>query len=163
VKSAVGFDSVRGDRVTVVGVPFARPEVIPEEPVLAPTMIEKVRVNQPLILNVGALVMAFVIGFMALRSMRTTTPQLAAAGAGTEALAAGPGYQAALPQAERFDFTALPSGPSQEVHDGSRVVQMTPELAALQANQETKHRVTNTVDQQPEVAAKLIRAWMKEA
>lgn len=165
VKSAVGFDSARGDRVTVVGVPFARPEVIPEVAPPAPTIIEKIQVNQPLILNVGALVMAFVIGFMALRSMRAPAgvPALAAAGAASAALAAGSYQQGALPQPDRFDYAALPSGPQQEVHDASRVIQMTPELAALQANQETKHRVTNTVDQQPEVAAKLIRAWMKEA
>ena len=40
---------------------------------------------------------------------------------------------------------------------------MLPELAALQANQETKIRVASTVDQQPEVASKMMKAWLKEA
>ncbi|MCC6316063.1 MAG: flagellar M-ring protein FliF [Gemmatimonadaceae bacterium] len=163
VRSAVGYDSTRGDRITVVSVPFARPEVVAEPAPPAPTLIERVQVNQGLILNSGALVFAFVIGFMALRSMRAPANATAlAAATGAAALPTGAGYApAAIAAPERFDYAALPSGP--EVHDGPRSMTMTPELAALQANQETKHRVATTVDQQPEVAAKLIRAWMKEA
>jgi flagellar biosynthesis/type III secretory pathway M-ring protein FliF/YscJ len=58
---------------------------------------------------------------------------------------------------ERFD-----GGPA-TVEEPARTVRMLPELAAMQANQETKNRVANTVEQQPDVAAKLVRAWMKEA
>ena len=54
-------------------------------------------------------------------------------------------------------------GESGDRSDPTRGVTMSPELVALQANQETKHRVANTVEQQPEVATKLIRAWMKES
>jgi flagellar biosynthesis/type III secretory pathway M-ring protein FliF/YscJ len=39
---------------------------------------------------------------------------------------------------------------------------MLPEIAAMQANSETKNRVGATVNQQPDVAAKLVRAWMRE-
>jgi flagellar biosynthesis/type III secretory pathway M-ring protein FliF/YscJ len=62
---------------------------------------------------------------------------------------------------DRYDAMALPPAP--EVEDPSRATRMLPELAAMQANQETKMRVSATVEQQPETAAKLVRAWMKEA
>ena len=164
VRSAVGYDSARGDRISVVSVAFARAEATPDAPIPAPTLIQKVQANQSLILNTAALVFAFVIGFLALKSMKVTgaPPALAAAGGGGGmALPAGT-MHAALPSPERFDIAALPAGASQEVLDPSRLVSMTPELAAMQANQETKNRVVMTVDQQPEVAAKLVRAWMKE-
>ena len=163
VRSAVGFDSARGDRITVVSVQFARPAKVADVPVVAPTLLQKVQSNQAIILNAAALVFAFMIGFLALKSMRApavSSALAAAGGSGGAALSAGAGY-AALSAPERYEM-ALTSGASAPVADHSRLLTMTPELAALQANQETKHRVTSTVEQQPEVAAKLVRAWMKE-
>lgn len=172
VRTAVGFDSARGDLVHVIAVQFPRPVVTAAPVDAGPTLLQKVQGSQGLILNVAALVMAFVIGFLALKAMKATSlpraagTALAAAGAGG-AIGAFPHPMRdeapyALPApAERFDAGALRAGAA-EVHDESRHVQMTPELAALQANQETKHRVIATVDHQPEIATKLIRAWMKE-
>lgn len=170
VRTAVGFDSARGDRVSVVSVAFPRPEPLPVAAEPAPTIIQRVQGNQTLILNVAALVFAFVIGFMALKSIRKLAPPAgqpalagATAGGGAGALMApaNPTYSpdASLPPGERFDLAALPSAAS----DVDPRQMMTPELAALQANQESKNRVMATVDQQPEIAAKMIRAWMKEA
>ncbi len=157
VRSAVGYDAARGDQVSVVSVPFAIPavEAAPIEP--APTVLQKVQQNQPLILNSVALVFAFVIGFMALKSLRAPAPS-AVARANTLPNATA---HHQLPPTPRIDSTALPAG-APEVEEPSRAVTMLPELAALQANQETKGRVATTVSQQPEVAAKLMRAWMKE-
>ena len=163
VRSAVGFDSLRGDRLTVLSVPFALPPKMAEEVADAPTVIQRVREYQPLILNTGALLFAFIIGFLALKSMRTAAPPAAltsGSSGGTFALPAAGGYSGATHPAERYDVPALAAG---DRSDPTRVLTMSPELAALQANQETKHRVANTVEQQPEVATKLIRAWMKEA
>jgi flagellar M-ring protein FliF len=143
VKSAVGYDSTRGDMVSVVSVPFAipvKPTVVPE---VAPTMVERVRENQSLILNALALVLAFVIGFLALRSLRAPAakPLAQLAGASNAAAALAPGTDMG------------------EMRAGMRSM---PELVAQQANVETRNRVTTTVEQQPEIAAKLVRAWMKE-
>ena len=154
VRSAVGFDSARGDQVSVVSVPFALPvvEATPEE---APvTVIQKVQQNQSLILNALALVFAFVIGFMALKSLRN--PPRAAAALPRHA----PTAQLAAASHERYEAPALPA--AVPVQDEARALRMLPELALMQANQETKQRVSATVQQQPEVASKLMRAWMKE-
>ena len=118
-------------------------------------MLEKVQQNQTLILNASALVFAFVIGFMSLKSLRAST-KLA------EQPALSASAQMHLPSIERFDSSALHSGES-GVEDPSRAVKMLPELAALQANQETKQRVATTVEKQPEIATKMMKAWLKEA
>lgn len=151
VRSAVGFDSTRGDQVSVVSVPFTMPVVPAVIPEPAPTMIEKVRENQSLYLNGAALIFAFMIGFLALRSVKQTRNiSKSTALATTHPPATAPGmmsHQAPMPMIE----------------DAPMAPRMVPELAAMQANAETRNRVTATVDQQPDRAAKLARAWMKEA
>jgi flagellar M-ring protein FliF len=156
VRNAVGFDPARGDQVSVVSVPFA----IPALPVAAveppPTTLQRVQENQTLILNSAALVLAFVIGFMALRSLKSSvTPAAALPSPATASTAMQ------LRGFDRFETPSFPPAP--DVEDPSRATRMLPELAAMQANQETKIRVSATVEQQPETAAKLVRAWMKEA
>jgi len=155
VRNAVGFDAARGDQVSVVSVPFAIP-AIPVPPVeTPPTTLQKVQQNQTLILNAAALLFAFVIGFMSLRSLRASTKSAAPTPLSASA-------QLQLPTVERFDTASLPSA-DPSVEDPSRAVRMLPELAALQANQETKQRVAMTVDKQPEIATKMMKAWLKEA
>lgn len=156
VRSAVGYDAARGDQVSVVSVPFALPALVAAPIEAPPTVLQKVQQNQSLILNAAALLFAFVIGFMAIRSMRTPpvpaeVPRLSASA------------QMDMDAVQRFDTASLPSADAADVEDPSRSVRMLPELAALQANQETKQRVASTVEQQPEVATKLVRAWLKEA
>jgi flagellar M-ring protein FliF len=156
VRNAVGFDSARGDQVSVVSVPFAVPTLPAPVTEPAPTTLQQVQQHQGLILNSAALVLAFVIGFMALRSLKATATPAAALPPATSATA-----QLQLPGIERLEGAPLPPAP--DVEDPSRATRMLPELAAMQANQETKLRVSATVERQPETAAKLVRAWMKEA
>lgn len=151
VRSAVGFDSTRGDVVSVVSVPFTLPTVAPVEVEPPPTLAQRVRQNESLYLNAAALIFAFVIGFMALRSLKQ--PRLAGRGApaaSAQLAAAGSGMPALLAPAPAVEHSHL-------------APRMVPELAAMQANADTRNRVTATVDQQPDVAAKLVRAWMKES
>jgi flagellar M-ring protein FliF len=173
VRAAVGFDSTRGDVVRVISVQFPRAVAAAAVPDEGPTLLQRVQSSQGLILNVVALVMAFVIGFLSLKAMKAASVSRAAGTALAAAGAAGVGNALpapylrdeasyALPSAPRFDPAALRAGSAGTLSDDPRHVQMTPELAALQANQETKNRVIATVDQQPEIATKLIRAWMKE-
>jgi flagellar M-ring protein FliF len=152
VRSAVGFDSTRGDQISVISVPFAIPASIPVPVEVPPTLLQRVEQNQRLVLNSLALLFAFVIGFVALRSMRAPKPSAKALALQQQQM------QLQLAAADRFEPTT-----SHAVEEPARVVRMLPELAAMQANQETRHRVSSTVEQQPEVAAKLVRAWMKES
>lgn len=155
VRSAVGFDSTRGDQVSVISVPFAAPALPAPIAAPAPSLVERVEQYQSLVLNVGALLLAFAIGFMALRSLRSSPVP---AGALPNAPAG-----ALLAASTRFDTGALSSGEPAGIEEPVRAVQMLPELAAMQANQETRGRVARTVADQPVVAAKLVRAWMKES
>ncbi|MEP7343996.1 MAG: flagellar basal-body MS-ring/collar protein FliF [Gemmatimonadaceae bacterium] len=151
VRSAVGFDSTRGDQVSVVSVPFTLPVIPVVAPQAAPTLIERVQENQSLYLNGAALLFAFVIGFLALRSVKQS--QRLSRGTAlttTQQMALAPGnaaHQAMMPMVE----------------EESLAPRMVPELAAMQANGETRNRVAATVGQQPDLAAKMARAWMKEA
>jgi flagellar M-ring protein FliF len=139
VRGAVGFDSARGDLVSVVSVPFAAtvpPAAIPEP--AAPTAIETVREYQPLIVRVGAIVMAFVLGLLMLRASKSSAISMRAPAA-LDGADAGTRSVPAESQASRL-------------------------LAdAAQTSSEARRRVGVTVNQQPDMAAKVVRAWMKEA
>ncbi|MBV6521237.1 MAG: hypothetical protein MNPFHGCM_01370 [Gemmatimonadaceae bacterium] len=150
VRNAVGFDPARGDQLSVVSVPFTMPPLPAPVPEPAPTLVERVRENESLYLNGAALLFAFIIGFLALRSVRQTRSHARS----TAVVPASPSVPApALPG-------HAPATPM--IEEAALAPRMVPELAAMQANADTRNRVTATVDQQPEVAAKLVRAWMKE-
>jgi flagellar M-ring protein FliF len=136
VRTAVGFDSTRGDVVSVVSVPFTMPAPAPADPVTKTTVLTKVREYEKPVLNVLALALAFVIALLALRSLRA--PVEATAAAAQPALAAAP---AAAPGGE------LP-----------RVIQE----RAIPAPVAMRERVVASVEEQPDVAARLLKSWMKE-
>jgi flagellar M-ring protein FliF len=144
VRRAVGFDSVRGDQVSVVSIPFVVPAPPVAEPEAPATPLETVRENQSLIVRVVAVLFAFVLGIMTLRAARP-----AAAHARSAELSP------AAPATPRI-------APAQPPAPEPVPARMLPEIAAMQANAETKNRVGATVTQQPDVAAKLVRAWMRE-
>lgn len=146
VRSAVGFDSTRGDQVSVVSVPFALAALPTIEPVIPTSALETVRENQSIIVRVAGLLFAFILGLITLRASK---PRQAPVAARTTELAAAP------TGAPRVPAPAAPPEPA-------AAPRMLPEIAAMQANAETKNRVGATVNQQPDVAAKLVRAWMRE-
>lgn len=151
VRSAVGYDSTRGDQVSVVSVPFAvaaLPVPAPEPPTSA---IQTVRDNQSLIVRVAAVLFAFILGLIALRAARPV---------GGRSTARSP-EQLTAPAPSGAPRVAAPVA-AQAAPEPAPTPRMLPEIAAMQANAETKHRVGATVNQQPDVAAKLVRAWMRE-
>jgi flagellar M-ring protein FliF len=138
VRSAVGFDSARGDVVSVVSVPFTIPVPAAPEPEVKTNILTKVREYEKPVLNIVALALAFVIALLALRSLRAPATAAAEQASGHPSLAAAP---AGAP--------------------GGELPRMTPERA-LPANAMMRDRVVATVEEQPEVAARLLRSWMKE-
>jgi flagellar M-ring protein FliF len=138
VRSAVGFDSTRGDVVSVVSVPFTIPVPAAPAPEVKTNVLTKVREYEKPVLNVMALALAFVIALMALRSLRTPVTVAAEQAAGQPTLAAAP---ASAPGGE------LPRGIPERALPASTVI---------------RERVAATVEEQPEVAARLLRSWMKE-
>jgi hypothetical protein len=97
-----------------------------------PGLVERVQNYERLILNVAALALAFVIAFMALRSMKRVAsgaPQSAPALAGAAS--------------------------------GSRGVESA--TRPMMAAPDSRARVIASVEQHPDAAAKLARAWLKES
>lgn len=146
VRNAVGYDSTRGDQVSVVSVPFAVPVISAAEPEPSRSAIQTVRENQSLILRTTAVMLAFILGLITLRAARPV-------GGDTTSPAPGP-----LTAPTGAALMATASSTTEQVPTG----RMLPEVAAMQANAETRNRVSATVNQQPDVAAKLVRAWMRE-
>ncbi len=137
VRTAVGFDSSRGDVVSVVSVPFTVPPPAVAQPETKPPVITRIREYEKPVLNVLALALAFVIALLALRSLRAPAQAAVEAGAAQEALA------------------AVPAGASGELP------RTLPERA-IPASTQMRERIVATVEDQPEVAARLLKSWMKE-
>lgn len=132
VRHAVGYDSTRGDLVSVVGVPFATESApVGAEVPTPPGLVERVRDNERLILNVAALALAFVIAFMALRSLKRLAPP------------------------------ATPAAPVVAAGAGTRTLDAS--TRPIVSPPDSRARVLAAVEQHPEAAAKLARAWLKES
>ncbi|MHB1223547.1 MAG: flagellar basal-body MS-ring/collar protein FliF [Gemmatimonadaceae bacterium] len=140
VRSAVGFDSLRGDVVNVVSMPFA-PSIDMDAPDAVPTLLDRVTEARQSLLGALGLMLAFVVAVLILRALRTT-PTLAAPTV-QATLAAGDDDVADVPQV-RTQRTAVlePRAPS--------------------ATMVLRDQILAGVDQNPEVAVRLVRSWMKE-
>ncbi|HEX5580236.1 MAG TPA: flagellar basal-body MS-ring/collar protein FliF [Gemmatimonadaceae bacterium] len=146
VRSAVGFDSARGDVVSVVAMPFA-PTLDLARPEPAPTMWERVDEVQKPALGALGLLLAAVVALVAIRSLRV--PALPA-GVGAPTLAAA-GAAGALPEgATAAAALAEPARPA--------VLEPRPPSPA----QLMREQVVAGVEQNPDVAVRLVRSWMKD-
>jgi flagellar M-ring protein FliF len=138
VRTAVGFDSARGDVVSVVSVPFTLVPPPIAEPIIQTSVLTKVREYEKPVLNVLALALAFVIAMLALRSLKSPATTASLQSGAQPALAAAP---ASAPGGE------LPRMMPERQIAGSAVI---------------RDRVVATIEEQPDVAARLLRSWMKE-
>ncbi len=133
VRTAVGLDSARGDQVSVVSIPFEEAAPVAIE---APKrdIVQTVQDVQRPVVGLLGLALAFVVAFMSLKAMKR--PEFAA--------------QAPMMSLPRTDVTAehqyIPA----------------PAMVAPIANV-IRDRVAATIEQQPDVAARLVRAWVKES
>lgn len=147
VRSAVGFDSLRGDVVNVVSMPFAPAiDLHASEPV--PTLIDRVTEARQSLLGALGLVMAFILAVLFIRAMRPA-----------------PALPAPLPQ------PALAAGSAMaQVEDGEEAVPaerpepVRPAILdrAPSATMVLRDQILAGVDQNPDVAVRLVRSWMKE-
>jgi flagellar biosynthesis/type III secretory pathway M-ring protein FliF/YscJ len=115
------------------------PAPAPPEPVTKTTVLTKVHEYEKPVLNVMALALAFVIALLALRSLR--------------APAEAPAEQTAQPQPA---LAAAPAGAP-----GGELPRAIPDRA-IAAPAGMRERVVASVEEQPEVAARLLKSWMKE-
>ena len=134
VRSAVGLDMTRGDVVSVVGIPFDGVAAAPiEEP--ATDVVGLVHTFYRPVIALLGLLLAFVIVLRVLRSLRAPEPQAA------PLMIELPTPDAALPAPEP----------------------VVAERLIPAANTVVRDRAVASVEEQPEVAARLVRAWLREA
>jgi flagellar M-ring protein FliF len=160
VRTAVGADSARGDKVTVINESFGGlPVEPPTEKVTVWQTIEKF--ERPAVSVIG-LVLAAVVGLVAVRSLRPPAPPMPAlasiggrvAGAlplpaGSAAGAAGTAPAALAPPPPTGEGAVLiaKSAPRFEVQVGNTVL---------------RDQTVAVVEQSPDDAARLMRVWLRE-
>ena len=134
VRSAVGADSTRGDVVSVVSVPFAPVIVAPiEKP--KTDIVNIMQTAQRPLLGVLGLALIIAVALISLKSLKS-------AGAATSA-----NPTIALQRADGNAHPGLSAGAPMPV---------------MMPTNTMRDRVSSTIEQQPEVAARVVRAWLKD-
>lgn len=155
VRTAVGVDTTRGDAVSVVSLPFEIPKMI-REPVVPPTLGERVQEFQRPVLTGVGLVLAFALALLAIRAMRAApqpqaTLALAAGSTGTSTGAPHmAGHELPAPTSHRTPAAQIPATPP------------TPRYNFRPADTQVRDKVITTVEENPDNAARLVKAWIKE-
>jgi len=157
VKSAVGFDETRGDVVTVTMLPFVAPRPVPAA--APPTTLEQLQSVQRPALSALGILLAFVIALLTLRAAGRTSETVTPLAAGAPA-----GYLAAQPAgAPAFPAPYANAGLSAG-HDSGQVIAPPPRPQPLiqVPNNPMREHALATVEQQPDMAAKVMRAWLRD-
>jgi flagellar M-ring protein FliF len=138
VRSAVGADSVRGDVVSVVSVPFAPVAVAPVE---APKtdIVRMVQTIQRPLFGVLGLVIVIVVALLSLK-------QLKVPGNAKDAMLTLP----------RTDAGAA------MMHAPVTMPLQMPTTPLVMPTNTMRDKVNSSIEQQPDAAARVVRAWLKE-
>jgi flagellar M-ring protein FliF len=136
VRSAVGADSARGDVVSVVSVPFA-PAVVAAAEAPKTDIVNVMQTAQRPLLGVIGLALIIVVALLSLKSLKAAGN----APAGTTVMS--------LPRADG-------STPQQ-------ALTASPLIPVVMPTNTMRDKVNSTIEQQPDVAARVVRAWLKEA
>jgi flagellar M-ring protein FliF len=154
VRNAVGADPARGDLVSVVSMRFSQPPA--PEPDPAPTVLTVVSDYRSELVTIIALL---VIAFVALRVVKTLRAPM------QPALAAA--QTPPLLDADDLEPEALPAGVAEEaeaLEEGIPRLDPVPARRMIPTtNSRTRNEVLQTVLERPEVASRLVRAWLREA
>jgi flagellar M-ring protein FliF len=157
VRTAVGIDDTRGDMVSVVSVPFDAGERAAPEAAPLDVMGLVHTFHRPAI-SLVALLLAF---FIALKVIRSLQPQ--GAPALVPALAAGPTDAGVA----GIDGEGAGGGRHAAGDAGRRAAAARARALAQvqlpQLNNPLREQVAGSIEERPELAARLMRAWMREA
>jgi flagellar M-ring protein FliF len=163
VRSAVGYDSKRGDTVEVVNMPFANEADASagEKPGLLGIAFDKadvMRLGQNAVFGAVALLALLVFVRPMVNRLATITPAGAAAmalpGGGVVPRTAGGGAPVAQP-------SAVPRLPA-PVHDGDDAGMVEVANVEGQLRASSIRRLSNLVDSHPDESLTIVRAWMQE-
>jgi flagellar M-ring protein FliF len=152
VRSAVGFDEARGDRVEVVNVRFARPEAKGTE-AAAPGLFDFSNADIMRAIEIlAALIAVLAIVFFVIRPM-LRTPKDAAGQRALGADSASAGGAISGPDGQGGEQGAL--GPPQQIQDEIAGAEA---AAAVQAS--TVAKLKTVVAQNPAESAQVLRGWL---
>ncbi len=135
VANAVGLDRIRGDQISVISAPFVTPALPPStEPPVPSVFVRIPEYRNEIVTGIG-LVLAFLLGMQALRTLRATMPRQPAVAGSPAALAS---------RAETTELSA-PLNPTV-------IAAASPYAGMLARSAET-----------PDMSARVIKAWIKES
>ena len=152
VRSAIGIDTARGD---VLSVQSSTPEVLPVVPAKEEKvpLMQKLQDNKNSMFMTVGMVAAIVIALLALRSLKAPASM-----AGTPQQLAFAGSLPALPG----QVQQAQSMPGQVQQPHFQPPPARPPIIFPSANTEVRDKVASSVDQNPDVAARLVKSWLKE-
>ncbi len=163
VRAAVGVDPARGDQVSVVKVPFAPVFDVTDAPL---STWERVETVQKPILTALALLLVFVVALVGIRALRpTAVSELAAAsapraiGLPTDAAALTAGAM----QPSTIVTTAEPIMVGSTNDDAPAAALAADAPRVLSPGQILRDRVVVSVESDPDIAARLVRNWLRES
>lgn len=158
VRSAVGADSSRGDIVTVVATHFDGVQVaVPvEEP--APSIMARVEQFQKPAISVVALLTLVFVAMMLVKAIKSM-PAPGASASGQLALNAPQAYGSFAHNPQ--DTAAAISGGPAHAHLGGAPSPAEP--LRFPEDRGTRGKVVATIAAKPDVSARVVRAWLKEA
>lgn len=161
VRSAVGADSARGDMVTVVATHLDGADVTSTQDPEKPGLVERVREFQKPAVSVLAIVAMMVIAMMLVRAIKSMPAAGHLPERGQLALGAPQQHGATLGDHRTATSAAL------HAHSGQMDASATslPPAQPLRFPDDsgTRGRVVATIAAKPEVSARVVRAWLKEA
>jgi flagellar M-ring protein FliF len=142
VRSAVGLNEGRGDLISVVSVPFDGVATIAMAERDGPKVMDMVQSAQRPALTIVGLILAFIVALRVLKLLREVAPR---SHAPAGALAGGGSMIDDLPRVEAAPEAQL-------------VIKRTIPII----NTVMRDRVVASVEEHPNLAARLVRAWMRE-
>jgi len=167
VKSAVGFDEARGDKVEIVNLKFAQSAATAGTEAAKPSMLDFGKNDIMRGVEIlAALIVSFGVVFFVLRPLVTGMlgggagaggAPLLAGPAGAPALAGAGGVGGALPPPVAGALPAPAGGPL-----GGMEQQLDIAKIQGQVNSSSVKRVAEVIEQHPEESAQILRAWLSE-
>jgi flagellar M-ring protein FliF len=161
VRDAIGLDTARGDRLSVVNVTFDGALAAPTAEAKPDVWARAAQFERPIVSGV-ALLAVVVVALVTVRALRPArTPALAALD-GVPALAAGDASagEPALPGATAAALAAL-DGEPQQILVAAPAASAEPVILREVANPVRDH-VVAIIDQRPEATTRVVRAWLKQ-
>jgi flagellar M-ring protein FliF len=168
VRNAVGVDSARGDKLSVVNVAFDTAVPMAADTLGKPDLWTRVGEAQKPLMTAFALVALLVVAVLTLRALKpTAAPAQLAAGDALPALAAATYASGATANGAAQLAHAAPRGLPNVDHEPQQILIAGPEssgepVVLRELANPVRDQVVAIIDQRPEAATRVVRSWLKQ-